>query len=473
MLKRVATNAAALALAGLVAQLAFISIEIAIARRLGSDAFGVFTTVHAIVIASLILLDSGMTWWQIESGSKKPESIAELWGTTLVMKMIGFVFLYPLVACALAMLGYGPEVVAFFMILFVYGLTLSAQDSLAAVFMARERMSTNAFFQGSTPILIGLLVGTALLLGHGLPAVGVAYVTGGTIVTVIWIVLTWKIERPRLRLSSSARILKKSYLYGLTNLLVHVFRKGDILLLSVFASMSQVGVYAAAAKLLDLAFKIPLLGAYVVSPALFKRSHTNEAAYRHSADLLVRFSVVSGLLFSVAVFPSAGWLIHLLFGARFHEAAVILQVLSASFALKFLAFALQTVLTTRGLHRARTVALGISTGAAALGHCVLIPAVGPVGAAISVVSAEVLLCVLYTRAIDDHAIRSQVARRLFAVGTAAMLAATVPQALNLRGPAASVLAVMLLLAAVIATRYVRPDEARALYARLVPGRSRS
>jgi O-antigen/teichoic acid export membrane protein len=463
MLRRMAGNAAALATAGLVAQLVFISIEIAIARRLGSDAFGIFATVHAIVIASLILLDSGMTWWQIESGSRKPESISELWGTTLVMKFIGFVILYPLISLVLMVLGYDQPTVIFFMIFFAYGLTVAAQDSLAAVYIARERMGVNAAFQGGTPIFIGLLVTGVLMQDQGLPSVGAAYVTGGILVTTLWIAVTWRAVPPRLKLGTSIGILRKSYLYGLTNLLVHVFRKGDILLLSVFTSMSQVGIYAAASKLLDLAFKVPLLAAYVVSPALFKQSQADIESYRRSADLLVRFSLISGLAFAVACYPSATWAIQLLFGPQFDAAAAILQVLSASFALKFLAFALQTVLTTRGLHRARTSALAAATAAAAAGHCILIPTIGPIGAAISVVTAEILLCALYIRGIDDVPLRTQVLRRLPLIGFAGVVAAGLPGFLNMHGPIGSVLAVLLLMIMVIGSGYIRLSEVEVLF----------
>jgi O-antigen/teichoic acid export membrane protein len=462
MLKRVATNAAALAIGGAVAQLAFVSIEIVIARQFGRGDYGIFSTVQAIALANLIILDLGMHWWTIESGSRKPQTIAELLGTTVVLKLIGFAVLYPLAAWGLSALGYDKRTVVFFLVFFFYSLTMAMQDSLSAVYTARQRMVVNGVFQGGAPLLIAAFVAVSLALGGGLNAVGASYVAGGMLVTVIWGAMTWRAERPRVRMAASPQILRGSYLYGLTGLLVHVFRKGDILLLSALASMPQVGIYAAGSKLLDLAYKVPMVGALAVSPALFRQDQSDSDLYRRSADYFVRLNTAAGLLLAVTCYHSAEWLIQLLFGAGYNEAALVLRVLSASFALKFLSYALQTVLTTRGQHARRTGALAVSTAVATTGHCLLIPRLGALGAAISVVGAEALLSFLYLRAMKDALLRATFVRRVAAATVSLSIAVAVPAALGMKGPGASSLGLLLCVSTLIATGYIRASELTAI-----------
>lgn len=312
MIRRIATNASALAVGGVVAQIAFVSIEVAIARHLGQADYGVFSSVYAIALTSLFVIDLGMSWRLIESGSRDPASIAELLGTTVALKLIGFVLLYPIVVLALMAIGYDGRTVSFFGIFFGYALALALQDSLMAVYTARQRMVVNAMFQGGTPIVIAAFVTVALALGGGLDGVGVGFVAGGLLVTGVWATLTWRLERPRTRLAATGGILRGSYLYGLTGLLSQVFYKSDILLLSALATMPQVGIYAAGYKLLDLANKVPVLGARVMSPALFQQSRADAAQYRSSADGFVRVATGAGLITAIAVYPSADWLIDLL-----------------------------------------------------------------------------------------------------------------------------------------------------------------
>lgn len=458
-----ATNAAALAVGGVVAQVAFLSVEVAIARHLGRADYGVFSTVYVIALTSLFIIDLGMSWRLIESGSRKSESIAELLGTTAVIKFIGFVLLYPLIVLGLAMLGHDTRTIAFFAIFFGYALVLGLQDSLMAVYTARQRMIVNALFQGGSPVVIAAFVAVALMLGGGLNTVGAAYVTGGLMITGVWAVMAWRAERPRVRMASSGRILRGSYLYGLTGLLSQVFYKSDILLLSALTTMPQVGIYAAGYKLLDLAYKIPVLGARVVSPALFQQSHADERSYRVSADGFVRLSIASGLLLTVAVYPSTEWFIGLTFGADYAGAAIVLRILSGSFLLKFLASALQTVLTTRGQHSLRTGILAISTALAAVGHIVLIPIFGASGAALSVVGGEAILCASYLRGIGDVPLRARLTRRVLGAGLAGVPAVLAPGWLGLTGPAASGVALVICVTAFLATGFVRVAELRRLW----------
>lgn len=462
MIRRIATNASALAVGGVVAQIAFVSIEVAIARHLGQADYGVFSSVYAIALTSLFVIDLGMSWRLIESGSRDPASIAELLGTTVALKLIGFVLLYPIVVLALMAIGYDGRTVSFFGIFFGYALALALQDSLMAVYTARQRMVVNAMFQGGTPIVIAAFVTVALALGGGLDGVGVGFVAGGLLVTGVWATLTWRLERPRTRLAATGGILRGSYLYGLTGLLSQVFYKSDILLLSALATMPQVGIYAAGYKLLDLANKVPVLGARVMSPALFQQSRADAAQYRSSADGFVRVATGAGLITAIAVYPSADWLIDLLFGGGYGEAAAVLRVLSASIALKFVVVALQTVLTTRDQHRMRTSALALATAATALGHWMLIPRLGVVGAATAVVGGEALLAILYLFGTADSRLRSLLSKRLGAASLAASAGLVAPAGIGVVGPTASVVGAVTTIAALFATRYVRPAEVRSL-----------
>jgi O-antigen/teichoic acid export membrane protein len=430
MMKKLAGNAAALAAGGAVAQLAFISIEIAIARQFLSSDFGVFAAVQAIALTGLIILDFGSTWWAIESGSREPETIPELLGTTIVVKLLGFVIIWPLAAFGLGMVGYDERTVLLFVLFFLYTLSMAIQDSLSAVYTARQTMAINALFQGGVSIVIAFFVAVVIFLGYGLFGVVAAYVIGGGLVSCIWFALTIRHTRPTIRLSAFPSILRGSYLYGLTGLLNQVFRRGDILLLSIFSSLSQVGVYAAAVKLLDFAYKIPLLGAYVVSPELFKQEESDASQFRKSADIFLRFNIVVGSTLAVACFHSSEFIIVTLFGMEFERAIQILRILSASFALKFIHYALQTILTTRRRHSSRTRALTIATVFAAIGHIILIPKFGGIGAAVTVVLSELLLSYLYIRGLGDTAMKKSMGLRITLAVVVIVLACIVPTTLG-------------------------------------------
>jgi len=439
VLRRIATNAAALAVSGVLAQLVFVSIEIAIARQLGRDTYGVFATAYVIALTTWAFVDLGMSWRLIEAGSRNPRTIAEILGTTMALKVVVLLLIYPLIVGGLGFLGYDARTIGLLLIFFLYALAIAMQDSVAAAYTARQRMVVNAGFQAATPIAVACCVIVAMALGGGLNAVGFAYGIGGLAVTLIWVALVFKDERPRVRLSALGSILRGSYLYGLTGMLSQLFYKSDILLLSAFAPVHQVGIYAAGYKLLDLAYKVPLIGAKVVSPALFQHYETSGTLYARSADAFVRVSAVAGLVPAVICYQNAPLIIDVLYGEGYEAAAMVLRVLSLSFVLKFVGGALQTVLTTRGQHTLRTSGLAFSTAAAAAAHVVMIPAFGAIGAAAVVVAGEGLLLMLYVVGVGDRALRRLLLKRVLAVTFAATAAISLPAALGAGGLGASVL----------------------------------
>src|SRR5690606_14121390 len=116
-----------------------------------------------------------------------PRTIAEILGTTMALKVVVLLLIYPLIVGGLGFLGYDARTIGLLLIFFLYALAIAMQDSVAAAYTARQRMVVNAGFQAATPIAVACCVIVAMALGGGLNAVGFAYGIGGLAVTLIWV----------------------------------------------------------------------------------------------------------------------------------------------------------------------------------------------------------------------------------------------------------------------------------------------
>ena len=131
--QRLAHNAAALAAGGIVAQLAFTLLEILVARQLGAEAYGVFVTAYAWTLLGAFLMEFGTPLWTIQEGSRHHDRLPVLLGSALTVNLVVFFFLYGLLAAAVAVFSSNP-VLSFMLILLPYGLILTVQGELAAVY---------------------------------------------------------------------------------------------------------------------------------------------------------------------------------------------------------------------------------------------------------------------------------------------------------------------------------------------------
>ena len=392
--QRLASNGVALAAGGIVAQLAFTFLEILVARKLGAEAYGVFVTAYAWTVLGAFLMEFGTPLWTVQEGSRNHERIPRLLGSGLTVNFALFVLLYLLVVVAANTLAPNP-VLGLLVIILPYGLILTLQAALAAVYSSYQTMHVNAFFQGIAPVAVLLTYLLYAANDLNLAQVGYSYVLGSGIVTGVWFVLTLRRVRPRFSSRNLRATLSSSYQYGLTGILGHVYYRADVILLSLLAGLREAGIYAAAFKLVELVYKVAVLSGRVFSPAMFKASHESDKAFQILSSMMTRSLAIAGLTAGVITFVTAEELILFMFGEKYAASVPVLRVLGGVMAARCMMIALQVLLSSIDLHFQRVAGLGITVIAHIGASAFLIPRFGAQGAAWAALSSGVVLLLLY------------------------------------------------------------------------------
>jgi len=392
--QRLASNGIALAVGGIVAQLAFTLLEILVARKLGAEAYGTFVTAYAWTVLAAFLMEIGTPLWTIQEGSRYHDRIPALLGSGLTVNLVMFAVCYVLLAAVTTMVAPNP-VLGFLLVLLPYGLILTVQNGLGSVYSSYQTMQVNAFFQGVAPVAILLVYFIFSANDLLLSEVGYAFVIGGGVITGIWFVLTVRKVRPQVSIRSITTTLRSSYQYGLSGILGQVYYKADVVLLSALAGLQEAGIYAAAFKVVELVQKIAILSGRVFAPAIFKASHESEATFQIFASMMTRILTVAGLAAGLVSFVLADEIIALMFGEEFAASAPVLKVLGGVMAAMCMTVSLQLLLSSIDMHVHRVVCLGIALAAHIGANVILIPRFGAVGAASATLFSGVLLILLY------------------------------------------------------------------------------
>lgn len=396
--RQLIANAGALVIGGVLAQAASVFVEAAIARGLGASAYGTFSAVYTVTLLAVLTIDMGMNWKLIEEGSRSPGTMDVNLGTMLSLKLLIFALLYPAAIGVLALAGYTGPFFDLFVIFAPFALLMLVQESLAAVYTASRRNWFNAVFQAAVPVTIFVVVLVFVLPQPSLNRAGMAYVAGSAVPTAIWLWLAIRSHTPRVDASRFKSILRGSYLYGVTALLSYSSFKSGILLLLVLSSAREVAFFAAAFKLVELGYKIPILANRLIAPHLFADSVHRPKEFPGLCDALLHATGALSALTAVVLFVLGAGFIQLIFGGEFAPAAPLLQILGVSLALKTLALLAQSIVTSADQLGFRTRALGWAT---AFGTVISVPLIvewGAKGAAIGVLIADVaLLAALFWR----------------------------------------------------------------------------
>lgn len=472
--RKLAKNGIALAVGGLVAQIAVILVEVVMARGLGAASYGIFATTYAFTILAIFLFDMGTTWWTIQEGSRRPDELPSLLGNSLLLKSVTFLVLYCIVVAVVLAVPLPDEVKGFIIVFGFYALGLALVDTLAAVFTARQEMHVNAVFQALSPVAILLVYLVAASDGVRLADAAIAYVTGSGFVGLVWLLWTSKKIRPVARIRDAFAMAKRSYHYGFTGILRQIFYKTDVVMIAFLAGPAEAGVYAAAVKFLDLFYKIPVLASRVVSPALFAESHKQTTS---SFEVLVsgysRMLVSVGAAASLVTFLAAEELVMLVFGAEYASSASVLRILSLAMILKCMMTVGEGVLSSLDRHTERWTSLAAAVVLNMLMNFALIPTFGGEGAAIATIVSGTALIVLY---VVTGFGRERIHSAAIWFGLPAVIAMTVGATVNFTGVGVFVAvptAVVAFVVLVFATRLMSFGEIKAIRNSLMPGKDRS
>jgi O-antigen/teichoic acid export membrane protein len=122
-------------------------------------------------------------------------------------------------------------------------------------------------------------------------------------------------------------LLKRSLPLLLSSLASIIYLKIDQVMLGVMASQSAVGIYAAAARLSEAWYFLPVGIAGSLFPALIAaRRNGNEGRFEMRFAALCNFLFLLAAGIAIVVSLLANQIIHFLYGAEFHQSASILRI---------------------------------------------------------------------------------------------------------------------------------------------------
>jgi lipopolysaccharide exporter len=212
--------------------------------------------------------------------------------------------------------------------------------------------------------------------------------------SLLALVLTWPVFRWNMHPAGTD--LRRMWDYGrysLGGILSYlVYSKADTFILSAFTGPAQVAVYSSAkifTRIFDMATQI--IQMFILPGASLLASRGDHSNLKAVVEKALMFSTVGMLFVMIPLIVLAGPLVNLIYGGRYPDAVLILQVFGLM-SLAIPAFAIgSNVLMGLGEARASFV-LGIQTlVVSVVAYVAVIPWLGALGAAIGVVVSSIVM----------------------------------------------------------------------------------
>ena len=367
---------------------------IIIARCLGPGQYGAFIAATALTAVMSPFVGVGYGFLLIKNVSRDRRLFAEYWGNGLMMTLVsGSILTFLAMAVCRLVLPRSIPMQVIVLICISDLIFMKLLDMAAWAFQSVERLSGNAQVNvmASLTRLIGI-AGLALAVSHpGVMAWSAVYLAGSIVaglVAVAWV--TFSLGKPKLALHRIRGEGAEGFYFSVSLSAQTIYNDIDKTMVARLATLEAAGVYAAAYRLIDVAF-IPVRALLAAAyPGFFREGKDGlEATCRYGRRLLAR--VVPYSLFAfVALLLGAPLVPHIL-GRQYADITEALRWLALLPVLKTLHYFIADALTGAGHQGTRTV---IQIGVAAFNVLInlwVIPAYGWRGAAWSSIASDGLL----------------------------------------------------------------------------------
>ncbi len=357
---------------------------ILVARLAGVHITGTYFFGVAVTSVFVILTDLGMTPVVIRAVSASREDGSRLLGAALGAKL----FLIPIAIAA--SLGYGiwrgaaPETFATIAV----ACAVMSADAIHLVMYGALRGRQNLRFEA-----IGMCVGqvftamAAITIALVHPtAVGLAAaLLIGSVWNVAW--ATMKLRGARVairppRLADLTRLAREALPFGIAGIAVKVYSYADSLLIEKFHGLGAVGLYAVAYKMTYALQFLPLTFTAALYPAFAKQWAEHDREKLRATFLgSMRFLAAVGFPLSAGLSALAPRIIPLAYGTHYAGAISAFEILPWALLPIFIDFPIGAFLNATHRAHQKTTAMVATMALNVAVNAMLVPSLGPVGAA--------------------------------------------------------------------------------------------
>ncbi len=364
------------------------------ARYLGPGNFGILNYAQAIVVLVTSVAQFGLTDVVIRDIVRHPDRRGTIISTALAIRVsmgIASVALSCLVAYLLGpsdhlalMITLSLSISLLFQASEVLEYDLQARNSVIPAVAARSA----SFFLCNAAKIVGILSGAGVLFFAIMITVEAA-------VTALFLAFGNKDGRRAAKLKHVSLaegrylVMQAAPLFLRTAAIAFYMRLDHILITQFYGDVAT-GIYAAAVRLVEVWFFVPIAIMTALVPTLAAAFVEDEQRYQRQLKQAMRILVYGSVAFALTVTVLASPIIYLLYGENYQSAVHILQVYAWSSVFGTLGLATNAWFVNTGLMRYAfyQAVIGLAFNAAL--NVALIATIGPIGGAIAYFTSQIV-----------------------------------------------------------------------------------
>ncbi len=304
-------------------------VGIYVARHLGPDRFGLLSYTLSFVWLFSSIASFGLDDILVRELVQSPEKRNNLLGTVFWLKVCGTVVMGTAIAFVLQLKAEDQQT-NWMIALITFGFLFQTTNVVDFYFQSQVQ-SKFAVRAQAIQLLITSLFKIYLVWNRAeLIWFAFALMLDQAVVAVLYLlVYQWKIEWfPffSFRWKQAKKLIRDAWPLIFTGMVVSVYMKIDQVMLKEMLNTKAVGVYAAAVKLCEAWYFVPTAVMASLFPAVIEARKKSASLYEERVQKLYDLMVWGSVAVALPITLLADWIILILYGPDFQEAADVLRI---------------------------------------------------------------------------------------------------------------------------------------------------
>ncbi len=361
-------------------------VTIAVIRYLGPDQFGLYSYAISFYGLFVAFVSLGLESISIRELVKHPEKRDEILGSVFYTQLLGAVIAISLIA--LTLLITAEEIFTSSLILIISVSSFFQTFNVIDYYFRSTVKAKYSVYVLFTSILLVSLIKFALIiikapLIYFIIAFALEFVFNAIGYFIVYHLQKLKIIQWKFDKELAKSLLKDSWPLILSGVVVSIYMKVDQVLIKNMLDVKEVGYYAAAVRLSESWYFIPVAISNALFPAIVNAKNISKELYLTRLQKLYDILAWIAIGISIPVSFFSAEIINLLYGSKYLSSAPILTIYIWAGAAVFLGVASSQYLVTENLTKISLMRTSLGMIANVILNIIFIPQYGIVGSAVA------------------------------------------------------------------------------------------
>ncbi len=300
-----------------------------VARYLGPEQFGLFSYAQSFVGLFTAIATLGLDGIVVRELVKNPEKESMLIGTAFFLKLFGAFGVLVILGFAIGFTS--NDNLTNMLIFIIASATIFQSFNVIDFYFQSKVLSKYVVFANVISLFISSIVKIGLILSNA-PLIAFAWVIlfDSFVLALGFIyfyfrnnlsVKSWKFDK-----ITALELLRDSWPLILSSIVISIYMKIDQVMIKEMLDSEAVGQYAAAVRLSEAWYFIPMVIASSLFPAIINAKKKSEELYYARLQKLYDLMVWLAIAIALPMTFLSDWIVNLLFGSEYSQAGAVLMI---------------------------------------------------------------------------------------------------------------------------------------------------